>query len=217
MARNVQRLEIGKKENEDSGLAFAGLGTDQMQRDGLLCREWGGGLRPTFLISLRLGASRYSSLLPASRTFLARRAGRTARAAVRRASPHATVLGPQCADCLPCGCGQHRETVVCSDVIVLTPRFGVSSRFNAMAVLARGSKYGLSQCKSSDKTLCYVKLTDSALKAIEEFSRQRACFGGDKDAQIQFSKNEGYSVARDLLIFLGIELGQRRNGVADVS
>lgn len=70
-----------------------------------------------------------------------------------------------------------------------------------MAALCAGS-YGLSQqhqphqqhATNSDnnKELIFVKLTDSALKAIEEFQRNQLKFGTAHNPSIQFANGQGY-------------------------
>lgn len=68
-----------------------------------------------------------------------------------------------------------------------------------MAALCAGS-YGLSQqhqpqkdaAGSSNKELIYVKLTDSALRAIEEFQRNQSKFGTALNPSIQFANGQGY-------------------------
>lgn len=72
-----------------------------------------------------------------------------------------------------------------------------------MAALCAGS-YGLSQqhqphqhasdnsSSSNNKELIFVKLTDSALKAIEEFQRNQLKFGTALNPSIQFANGQGY-------------------------
>lgn len=67
-----------------------------------------------------------------------------------------------------------------------------------MAALCAGS-YGLSQQHQpqhandhSNKELIFVKLTDSALKAIEEFQRNQLKFGTALNPSIQFANGQGY-------------------------
>lgn len=68
-----------------------------------------------------------------------------------------------------------------------------------MAALCAGS-YGLSQQhqpqhandNSTNKELIFVKLTDSALKAIEEFQRNQLKFGTALNPSIQFANGQGY-------------------------
>ena len=43
-----------------------------------------------------------------------------------------------------------------------------------MAELVEGQRYGLSSNTESDKTIIHLKLTDSALKTLEEYAKQKA-------------------------------------------
>ncbi|XP_045460114.1 RNA polymerase II elongation factor Ell [Harmonia axyridis] len=62
-----------------------------------------------------------------------------------------------------------------------------------MATLCPGIQYGLSSQKnfSETKELIFVKLTDSAYRAIEEFVRNRNKFSSQQTPTIQFRGNEG--------------------------
>lgn len=43
-----------------------------------------------------------------------------------------------------------------------------------MAELVEGQRYGLSSNTEGDKTIIHLKLTDSALKTLEEYAKQKA-------------------------------------------
>ncbi|KAL3226401.1 hypothetical protein MRX96_004491 [Rhipicephalus microplus] len=60
-----------------------------------------------------------------------------------------------------------------------------------MAALVEGSQYGLSSQGnySKNKTLIFVKLTDSALRSIEEYLKYKG--GCTQKPSIQFEGNQG--------------------------
>lgn len=64
-----------------------------------------------------------------------------------------------------------------------------------MAALCAGN-YGLTQQQHNsggdNKELIFVKLTDSALRAIEEFQRNQLKLGGSLNPSIQFANGQGF-------------------------
>lgn len=62
-----------------------------------------------------------------------------------------------------------------------------------MAVLVEGQKFGLSSKSEPSKSVVYVKLTDSALKSLEDYLKHRAAVekNGSGGPTIQFTPNGG--------------------------
>jgi len=60
-----------------------------------------------------------------------------------------------------------------------------------MAVLADGQKFGLSSKSQTNRSVIYVKLTDSALKSIEDYLKNKAVVDSRQGPSLQFTENGG--------------------------
>merc|ERR1712012_48360 len=60
-----------------------------------------------------------------------------------------------------------------------------------MAVLTEGQKLCLSSKSQTNKSVLYVKLTDSALRSLEEYLKNKAVLDGRQGPSLQFTENGG--------------------------
>lgn len=60
-----------------------------------------------------------------------------------------------------------------------------------MAVLGDGQKFGLSSKSQTNRSVIYVKLTDSALKSIEDYLKNKAVVDSRQGPSLQFTDNGG--------------------------